>query len=59
MDSPLKKGNKVKAAIASTVVRCACCGKDIPPNAIGIATEYVWRDGVNLCFECNKKAAKK
>lgn len=42
-----------------TLVKCERCGKVIPVSAIGIPVDYVWRDGVALCHECNKKEAKK
>lgn len=40
---------------APVVIRCAKCGKEIPPNAMGIPCECVWRDGVYFCFDCNGK----
>lgn len=49
---------KTSNAIGSVVV-CKRCGKEIPQSANGLVTEYVWRDGENLCFECNKKEGRK
>lgn len=39
--------------------KCAHCGKIIQPNHLGLVVDCVWRDGVDLCFECNKKEANK
>lgn len=38
-------------------VKCERCGKVIPisNSDVGYATDYVWRNGKNLCKECNKK----
>ena len=38
-------------------IKCDKCGKVIPitnPD-INYPTDYVWKDGRNLCLECNKK----
>ena len=38
-------------------IKCDKCGKVIPitnPD-INYPTDYVWKDGRNLCIECNKK----
>ena len=39
--------------------KCAHCGKLIQPNHLGLVVDCVWRDGIDLCFECNKKEANK
>lgn len=39
--------------------KCAHCGKLIQPNHLELVVDFVWRDGVDLCFECNKKEANK
>lgn len=38
-------------------IKCDKCGKEVLPNKLGVVTDYVWRDGKNLCFDCNKKTA--
>ena len=37
-------------------IKCDKCGKVIPVTNpdINYPTDYVWRDGKNLCNECNK-----
>jgi len=38
--------------LATTVVRCSVCGKEIPNGEGGIPVDYVWKSGKNYCWDC-------
>lgn len=43
--------------MASEVVKCESCGREILPRENGLTVDYVWRDGHTYCNECNRKKA--
>lgn len=46
-------------AFEPNVVHCDGCGKEIRPKGeVPIPTDYVWRDGRVLCWDCLKDRSK-
>ncbi len=48
-----------KKTETQTVVKCDICGREIPPGAFGIPTDYVWKNGTNYCWDCLKEENRK
>ena len=52
------RGAMMKDTKTSVIgIKCDKCGKviSITNPDINYPTDYVWKDGRNLCLECNKK----